>query len=201
MRRPRPTLTLAAAALVGAPTHLTKVLSDRRRRFPIAVSGFGRSMLLLALATASLGLESTAAGSPVSQHLPNPCKLLARAHPETAFNQGKTLTVSHRQSSHEFDGAPVAICAEAVGSHSVELWLSTALHGVVPAATVRSQKHLSGLGPDATLTVYSFKGAVSQAITFHREIAPAPIFEAVFLPGATHSAALETLARRIYTEF
>ena len=151
---------------------------------------------------ASIGLESTAAGSAASQ-LPNPCKLLAAAHPETAFNQGKPLTVSHRQSSHEFVGVPLAICAETVGSHSVELWLSTALRGVVPAAKVRSQKHLPGLGPGATLTVYSFHGWVSQAVTFHRDVAPAPapIYESVSLPSATHPAALETLARRLYTEF
>jgi hypothetical protein len=166
------------------------------------VNGRGRSVLLLVLGVSSFGLASSAVGS-ATNHLPNPCRLLAMAHPETAFGQGRALTVSHRRASHEFSGVPTVMCGETVGGHMIWLSLSTARRGVVPIDRVRSQTQLSGLGPGATLTVYVSRSGklVSRAIVFDRGVAPAlaPTYASINVYAGTPLAALETLARRLYS--
>jgi hypothetical protein len=167
------------------------------------VNGFLRSIvLLMVVAVASAGAASSAGGSAAGR-IPNPCRLLAAAHATGAFSHGMSLAVSHRQALHErFSGVPIAACTEMVGSHWIELTLSTALRGVESVDKVRSQKQLSGLGPGATLTIYTRNGAVAQAITFRRGVAPAlfPTYASITLLEPTHLADLKVLARRLYEE-
>jgi hypothetical protein len=128
--------------------------------------------------------------------------MLAMAHPETAFGQGRSLTVSHRHAYQEFSGVPTVTCGETVGSHMIWLSLSTARRGVVPIDRVRSQTKLSGLGPGATLTVYVSRNgkSVARAIIFRRGVPPtrAHTYATIGVYAGTPLAALETLARRLY---
>jgi hypothetical protein len=168
----------------------------------------GRSIPILAVIVASLGGASAATGSAM-ERFPNPCHLLAMAHPETALESGAALLVSHRQYFYDrISGVPTVTCSERVGGHNIVLGLSTAARGLVEVGKVRSRAWLPLLGSGATLTVYagaqpgSLGGEVyvSEAITFHRGVAPAryPTYASILVFPPTHRSALETLARRLY---
>jgi hypothetical protein len=167
------------------------------------VNRFGHSVVpfvAVAMVAASSGV-ALAAGSTAGR-LPDPCRLLTKAHPETSFGEGRPLAVSHRQSLREFTGVPTAACTELVGTHRVELTLSTARRGVESVDKVRSRRPLSGLGAGETLTIYTRDGAVARAITFDRAVPPdlAPTYASISLIGGGHLVALKTLARRLYKE-
>jgi hypothetical protein len=157
-------------------------------------------LLAAAVLVGVVVLPSLRASGGTGRRLPNPCRLLASAHPETAFGEKEPLIVSRGRSSRDYSGVPTVGCVEAVGRYHLWLRVSTAARGVQPVGVIRLSRKLSGLGPSARIERVSFDGASSHWIVFHRGVAPfrkISTYVAVSLVGA-RTAALETLARRLY---
>jgi hypothetical protein len=152
--------------------------------------------LVTALAVPSLGIG--AAG------LPDPCRLLASAHPETAFANGTALSVTDRSRDREYAGVPTRTCSETVGTTRIWFGVSTAARALVPVDRVRSRVRLSGPGSGATLTVYVSRDGryTGEALAFHRGVAPAraSTYASLMLVGAVRPATLKTVAARIYAQ-
>jgi hypothetical protein len=135
--------------------------------------------------------------------LPNPCRLLASAHPQTAFG-AKVLPVKHRHADHGYIGVATASCDETVGGINVFLMLSTAERGVVPVDKVLSRTALPGPSSGALFVVYLSRDhrlqTRSYGIIFHRDIPPTKtsVHYAQVMIGTNRSAALRRLASRLY---
>jgi hypothetical protein len=159
-------------------------------------------LLAIAVSVAALLAPSLSAGSGGSEQLPDPCRLLASGHPETALSSGTVLDASAGQLSRDYSGVSTVDCAETVGPYHVWLRVSRAARGVVPAGVVRLSKPVSGVGSGAMLERISFHGASSQWIFFHRGVPPSR-FRATYAGvtvSPTHAPALESLARRLYLQ-
>ncbi len=143
---------------------------------------------------------SVGAGGAVGQLL-DPCRLLAAAHPETAFGKATPLSVSPGRRSHDYSGVDTADCTETVGEYRVWLRVSTEFRGVTPAGVVRLSEPVRGVA-SGRLERIRFHGTSSQWIFFHRGVppySPRAMYVGITLLGLkTNTAALETLARRLY---
>ena len=117
-------------------------------------TGFSRIPYRVAplAATALAGLAFAAAGAARGVALPNPCTILASAHPQSLTAKA-TATVSHGTLKTYGSGKYAQVtCNETVGTIGVYLSYYTNTGGS-GGVKIISQSHPSGFGGTATLTV------------------------------------------------
>ena len=156
---------------------------------PIKSYAVAGVVALACLVFVASGVASTAA-------LPNPCTLLARAHPERTFGAGKMLAVKDRKLQKYGSGLSAsASCSETVGTQPVVLSLFGAGAGGYAGVKVTSQTHPSGLGSGAALIVGTAAGGGGPVdfVVFHKS--------SVYVDASANGASptvLTTFARQIY---
>jgi hypothetical protein len=145
-------------------------------------------------ATALVGLAFAAAGSARGAALPNPCTILASAHP-TSLTAQATAAVSHGKLSTYGSGKYAQVsCTETVGTVTVNLSYYTTAGGSGGVRVIK-QTHPAGFGGTATLTVGTGAGSSSPVdyIVFHK----GTLYSDLIANGAEPSK-LTALAEQVY---
>ena len=156
--------------------------------------GFMKTPLAALAATVLAGLASAAVGSAQTATLPNPCTILASAHPQS-LNGKAAATVSHGTLKAYGTGKYAQVsCSETVGTISVYLSYYSNVGGS-GGVKIISQTHPSGFGGTATLTVGT--GVANNAPVDYLVFRKGPLYADLSANGAEPSK-LTLLAQEVY---